>query len=118
MVIEKYFDIHANAHHLGPANYKGLPIFHAMSGCDCVSSMSGIGYKTVWAAFDNTLAALANNPESVNVHFPMVERFIVLAYDRNSQSSSVNETRKHLLTNYGRTIQNIPPTEGALEQHT
>ena len=29
-----------------------LPLFHALTGCDTVSSFAGIGKKTAWAAWN------------------------------------------------------------------
>ncbi|KAG7156370.1 hypothetical protein Hamer_G006109 [Homarus americanus] len=34
---------------LGPEKARALPIFHALTGCDTVSSFSGHGKKTAWA---------------------------------------------------------------------
>ena len=47
----------------------------------------------------------------------MIERFVVLLYDRAGSSSSVNFARRWLFTKKGRTIDNCPPTSDALRQH-
>ena len=39
-------------------------------------------------------------------------------YDRTSTSLTVNEASKDLFTRKGRSIENIPPTYGALVEHT
>ena len=49
---------------------------------------------------------------------PDIERFVALMYDRTSTSLTVNEARKDLFTRKGRSIENIPPTYGALVEHT
>ena len=106
-----------------PKNWQGLPIFHALTGCDTVSSMNGIGKRSAWAAWkaypqmDAVFAELSHNPNSMLDHFSDIERFIVIAYDRTSGHFEVNEARKHLFTKKGRDIQSIPPTQAALHQH-
>ena len=39
---------------------------------------------------------------------PLLERFVVLLYDRESQCQSVNDARKVLFAQKGRTLENIP----------
>ena len=46
-----------------------------------------------------------------------LERFVILMYDRSSQLTDVNECRKILFARKGRSIDNLPPTRGALLQH-
>ena len=47
-----------------------------------------------------------------------LERFVILLYDRTSSLESVNQARKQLFTQKGRTIDGLPPTQTALTQHT
>jgi hypothetical protein len=47
----------------------------------------------------------------------LLERFVVLMYDRTSEGTEVNDARKHLVTQKSRTLENIPPTLAALTQH-
>eukprot|EP00794_Sanderia_malayensis_P004942 gene4942-5588_t len=49
--------------------------------------------------------------------FRYLERFVALMYDTTTTTYNVNEARKHLFTQKGRQINNIPPTKGALLQH-
>ena len=46
-----------------------------------------------------------------------LERFVVLMYDRTSETTEVNEARKQLFTQKSRALENMPPTKAALEQH-
>ena len=46
-----------------------------------------------------------------------IERFVILMYSKTSTLSRVNEARQELFAQYGRSIDNIPPTQGALLQH-
>ena len=49
-------------------------------------------------------------------HLETIERFVILWYDRTSRLSSINDCRRSLFSN-GRNLENIPPTQDALEQH-
>ena len=46
-----------------------------------------------------------------------LERFVVLMYDRTSECLEVNEARKQLFKQKSRTLETIPTTKAALEQH-
>ena len=47
----------------------------------------------------------------------LLERFLVLMYNRTSESITVNGARKQLFAQKSRTLENIPPTQAALKQH-
>ena len=47
-----------------------------------------------------------------------LERFVVLMYDSTSECLEVNVARKQLFIQKSRTLEIIPPTKAALEQHT
>ena len=47
----------------------------------------------------------------------VIERFVVLMYSRTSDLSRVNDARKQLFAQKSRSLENIPPTQAALEQH-
>ncbi|VDI50436.1 Hypothetical predicted protein [Mytilus galloprovincialis] len=47
-----------------------------------------------------------------------IERYVILMYDKTSQCTKVNDARKDLFTRKGRAIDNIPPSESALLEHT
>jgi len=47
----------------------------------------------------------------------LLERFVVLMYNRTSGHMEVNKARKQLFTQKARTLENIPPTQAALLQH-
>ena len=46
----------------------------------------------------------------------ILERFVVLLYSKTSEAERVNEVRQELFAR-GRSVENIPPTQGALVQH-
>lgn len=41
----RYVPIHAITHKLGPKQCAAFPAYHALTGCDTTSSLSGIGKK-------------------------------------------------------------------------
>ena len=54
----------------------------------------------------------------MEVVLPIIQRFVILMYDRSSDKMTVNTLRKHLFTKKGRQMEGLPPTEAALLQHT
>ena len=47
----------------------------------------------------------------------LLERFVVLLYDRTSDIMNVNDARKQLFTQKSRSLENLPPSQEALKQH-
>ena len=110
---------------IGQQKAKALPLFHAITGCDTVSFFGGKGKKTAWnvwkvyPALTNFLCRLMLMPEKVEDNcMAVIERFVVLLYDRKSAIVEVNQARKDLFSKKARNLENIPPTRAALEQHT
>ena len=96
------------------------------TGCDTVSTFGGKGKLKAWATwqvFDEATLVFARyskpchsfNPHKDSVH--IIERFTCLVYDRTSTVEDVNDCQKKLYTNYGRSVDDIPPTRDALVQH-
>ena len=48
----RFIPIHEVAAAVDPRKSANLPLFHALTGCDTVSSFAGIGKKTAWAAWN------------------------------------------------------------------
>ena len=103
---------------------KALIMFHALTGCDTVSSFRGRGKKTAWSAWmahpsaTDAFESLLSQPEDLTpelIH--KIERFVVLMYSKTCTLSRVNEARKELFTQFDRTIDNIPPTQHTLINH-
>ena len=122
----RHIPAHEIAKALGPSSCIGLPMFHALTGCDTVSFFGGRGKKTAWEVWkvyaDVTPAfcTLTARPTllTIDTWLERVERFVVLLYDRTSSQMSVNDARMQLFTQKGRTIDGLPPTKAALVQHT
>ena len=56
--------------------------------------------------------------EITNESMGQPERFVVLMYDRTTEATEVNYARRQLFTQKSQTLENIPPTQTALKQHT
>ena len=120
----RFIPIHEVAAAVGPRKSANLPLFHAITGCDTVSSFAGIGKKTAWAAWNVYPEVTEAFEELLHMADPIsdrtlevIERFVVLMYSRTSDLSRVNDARKQLVAQKSRSLENIPPTQAALEQH-
>jgi hypothetical protein len=120
----RYLPIHLLATLLGSDRSCALPFFHAFTGCDTVSCFTGRGKKTAWETWNSfpeittAFVKLSSEPADVQPFMPLLQRFVILMYDRSSSKASVNDLRKHLFTKKGRAMEGLPPTEAALLQHT
>ena len=120
----RYYPIHVIARSLGPQKSLALPVFHAFTGCDTVSFFSSKSKKSAWDTWSvfpevtKSFLEIANVPSELSADCKEnIERFVVLLYDRGSELSSVDEARQQLFCKRSRTLDRIPPTSAALEQH-
>ena len=120
----RYIGVHEIANKLDSSTCAALPMFHALTGCNTVSAFAGRGKKTAWEtwkAFPEVTEAFAElqqmQGDLSELSKSRLERFVVLMYDRTSEATEVNEARKQLFTQKSRTLENMPPTKAALEQH-
>ena len=98
--------------------------FHHI-GCDQTSSFAGKGKKSAWGAWQvyddvsDVFEKLLDTPslETLQEVLPLLERFIVIMYDRSSICTNLNEARKDLFARKGRSIEAIPSTADAFLQH-
>ena len=69
---EVYIPAHAIATALGDEKARSLPMFHAFTGCDTVSSFAGRGKKTafdIWKSFNEVTPVfftLSTHPTSIS----------------------------------------------------
>ena len=121
----RYLPIHAISKSLGTDRFKALLLFHAFTRCDQTSAFTSKEKKMAWDTWCNfnditeVFKQLSENPTFVALQnaTPLLERFVVLMYDRTSSCTRVNEARKDLFTRKGRFIELIPPTSNALLHH-
>ncbi|XP_077965911.1 uncharacterized protein LOC120340019 [Styela clava] len=118
--------IHRISKKLEKEKSQSLPLFHALTGCDTTSFFLGNGKKRAWTTWENlpdltkmllSLLKLEGTSDVPAQCMQMIERFIVLLYDRTSMLSKVIELRHHLFTIKGKMPENIPPTSNSLLQH-
>ncbi len=98
---------------MDPRNCSVLTVFHAFTGCDTVSSFGGRGKKSAWKiwqvspdvteAFEHLLLMEEISDSLMSV----LERFVVLLYDKTSDQVSVNDARKQLFTHKSRSLENM-----------
>ena len=113
---------------LGKEKSLALPLFHSFTGCDTTSAFFGKGKQSAWEAWkcypDVTRAFtyMALNPytkvDADVPHFQLLEHFTVILYDKTSDLEHVDEARKALYCQKGKTMDTIPPTQDALLQHS
>ena len=72
--------------------------------------VNGVG-KVTDAFFEMT------NVQKSKMSILLLEHFAILMHDRTSACFGVNEARKKLFIHKSRSLENIPPTKAALEQH-
>ena len=120
----RHIPAHEIAKSLGPSKSIALPMFHAYTGCDMVSSFGTKGKKTAWTTWTNyedltpTLLTLSAGPAHIkDEDVAVLERFTILLYDRTSTMVKIDEARQELFTKKGRAMDALPPTKAALVQH-
>ncbi|GFS26659.1 hypothetical protein ElyMa_007060900 [Elysia marginata] len=111
----------------GVRKSKALPFFHAFSGCDTTSAFFGKGKKTAWQAWQaysdatEAMAHLADHPfthlDEDSDCFSVLERLVVILYDKTSHLSCVDEARKVLFCHMNRAMDKLPPTKNCLLHH-
>ena len=119
----RYIAAHKIANRLGSEKSPALPMFHALTGCDTVSSFVGHGKKTAWNTWSvlpeltGALVKLSCAPSDIPEDVMLtVERFVILLYDRTSTCTDINKARQKVFAKRNN-IKRIPPTRAALEQH-
>lgn len=120
----RHIPAHEIARSLGPSKSTALPVFHAYTGCDTVSSFSTKGKKsawTTWMSYDDvtpTFLSLSTGPSLIkDEDTTVLERFTILLYNRTSTIVNIDEARCELFTKKGRAMDALPPTKAALVQH-
>ena len=107
-----------------PTQCLTLPIFHAFTGCDTISAVSGRGKKTAWKTWESfsevnsAFSELRCMPSEVSEgSVLLLERFVMLLYDQTSESMVMNDARKQPFSQKSSTLNNTPPTKAAFKQH-
>lgn len=121
----RYIPAHSIARTLGQERSKALPAFHAFTGCDTVSCFAGRGKKTAmeaWKACPEVTSAFLSLSSPIaqitDGTMELIQRFVILMYDRTSDKTKVNDARKALFSKKGKSLDMLPPTLAALREHT
>ena len=69
------------------------------------------GMYMVFLALSSATVTITSNVMTV------LERYVILLYDRTRGDIHIDQCRKHLFSSKGRSLEAKPPTKGALEQH-
>ena len=123
----RYIHINRICARLGPQIAKCVAVFHSFTGSDTTSQFRGKGKKTawkIWRSFEEVTAAFDHIVENPFFHldgssdvFRLLERYIVLLYDKNCPETSVNAARKYLVAQKQKSMDSLPPTQNALQHH-
>ena len=117
----RYLPIHKIASSLTTQQCEGLPFFHALTGCDTVSYFSGKDKKTAyhtWKCYPEATECFRtlSSPQAMlsEEQFRVLERFVVIMYNRTTPHQDVNKARLSMFSQGTRSIESIPPTQAAL----
>lgn len=121
----RWISVHDLCQFLGQEKSTGMSFFHAFTGCDTVSAFRGKGKVTAWQTWNiypevsPVFSKLSQYPVCVNDgDLQVLEKFVILMYDRSSSAESVDDARLELFAQKQRSYEAIPPTSAALLQHT
>ena len=87
-----------------------------MGGFHNVSLLS-LCFHDVSYTCRHTFTYVAHHPEVDDEHFQLLERFNIILYDKASDLQHIDEARKELFCQKGKTMERLPPTQDALLQH-
>ena len=97
----RYLAAHQIAASIGPEMC--LPMFHALTDCDILSSLAGHGKKTAWLTWKllpeltYALLMLPGGPKEIpDDALNIIEKFIILLFDRTSACTKVDHARRKL----------------------
>ena len=99
----RYLAAHKIASGLGPTKAQALPMFHALTSCDTVSSFVGYGKKTAWNIWNplpeltEALLKLSCAPSDIQEDvMHTIERFVILMYDKTSTCTDIDKARRKI----------------------
>ena len=74
----------------------------------------------LWSAFTGcgTVSSFGSPTYISSKNFALLQRYVVMLYDKSSSLEDVDECRQVLITKKSRSIDGIPTTKAALFQHT
>ena len=121
----RYIPIHKTCSTLGETICKVLPSYHAITGCDSVSSITGFGKKSSFNFLKNNIDAYADMKKfgescKLDLESEYLEntiKFVCKLYDSSFDSSDINDLRYKLFTKKNKIGEKLPPTLDSLLMH-
>jgi len=112
---QECFPVHIINENLPRVVVENVLGFHAITGCDTVSSFAGHGKKSCWRVYLQHAELL----QGVGRDGPLdkVEEFVCLLYKAPCSMSGVDRARHDLFQKGKKAIEMLPPTSDALELH-
>ena len=89
----RFVPVHAVCQSLINRVLKALPAFHALTGCDTTSALSGIGKKKPWNVFIRSPAILGQQPETAK----KCEAFICDLYPSYKKSPKTADELRYII---------------------
>ena len=121
----RYISVHDLCDRLDQEKINGMLFFHAFTGCDIASDFRNKGKKTAWYTWDifseasPVFSKLSQYPLTVEQSdMDILERFVILMFDRYSNVATVDEAKLDLFAKKQRPYEVLPPTKATLLQHT
>lgn len=104
---------------IDPALRHNLPGFHAISGCDTVSQLCGIGKATAWKTYSKyaTLLDGLGRGDLVDETFEKAENFICRLYSSVENDTKINDVRFKMFLKGSKDPEKLSPTQSSLRQH-
>lgn len=93
---------------------KGMPFFHVLAGCDTVPAFCNKGKKKLLGRH----GAYVQKPRLYSCDLEILEKFVILMYDRSGTAATMIEARFDMFARKQRPYEPVPPTRAALLQQT
>ena len=120
----RFIPVHAISQVLGERMCKALPAFHALTGCDSTSALSGIGKKRAWVALNRSvihqesLCRLGEQQQIDETIAAKCEAFICALYPLSRKTAHTSDELHYLLfCQKKQKSEMLPPTSDSLLQH-
>ena len=96
-----------------------LPAFHALTGCDTVSQLCGIGKTTAWKIFKQHYSLLdgLGHVTLSDETLTDAEEFICRLYSGYETDMKISDVRFKLFNKGSKDLEKLPPTQSSLQQH-
>ena len=121
----RWIPVHDVCREIGLEKSKGIPFFHAFTGCDVASAFRGKGKKAAWQTW-NVYPEASPVFTKLSMHPPVIddeeqnvlEKFVITMYDRSCHATDIDAVRLDMFARKQRSYDTIPPSRAALFQHT